>query len=217
MTRALAALLLVAGIARAQVPEPLAAVIANVPACDPARATCIGLRLHVPVTDAGPIAKPAWVERQLASANQHFAALDVGFQLVGVEALPASVERVEDAAERHALGRRIRGRVVDVFVTAQLDDVDGKGDTVYGVTWPAAGRKFVILSTLAWERTLAHELGHVFGLPHSTYAVSIMNKTPREEPPVEERTFHADELAKMQRRLRTLVRGRVLENLASSR
>jgi hypothetical protein len=50
--------------------------------------------------------------------------------------------------------------------------------------------------------------------PHSTYAISIMNKTPREEPPQEDRTFAEQEIAAMRRRLRTLVRTKVIVPLA---
>jgi len=213
--RAFAAVVLVAGVARAQAPE-LSAVIATAPVCDPARATCIGLRLHVPVTDAGPIAQAEWIDRQLGAANKHFEPLDIAFQIVGVEPLPASAERVEDKQERRSFGPLIKGRVIDVFVTGHLDDIDKPGAMAYGVTWWTTGdRKFIILSTQAFKRTLAHELGHVFGLPHSKYAISIMNKTPREVPPVEERTFHEHELVKMKPRLRQLLRDKTLQNLAS--
>lgn len=218
MKRALLVLVVVvAGRARAQPPE-LSAVIATAPACDTARATCIGLRLHVPITDAGPIAQAEWVERQVASANKHFEPLDLAFQIVGVEPLPASAERVEDKVERRSFGPLIKGRVIDVFVTGHLDDIDKPGAMAYGVTWWTTGdRKFVILSTQAWERTLTHELGHVFGLPHSKYAISIMNKTEREKPPVEERTFHDDELAKMKPRVRQLLKNKTLQNLATKK
>lgn len=216
MKRALV-FLLVAGQARAQPPE-LAAVIATAPACDAARTTCIGLRVHVPVTDAGPIAKPEWIERQVASANEHFAPLDTGFQIVGVEPLPASAERVEDRAERTSFGPLTKGRVIDVFITGHLDDIDTPGAMAFGVTWWVTGdKKLVIVSTQAWERTLTHELGHVFGLPHSKYPISIMNKTKREQPPIEERTFHAKELAKMKLRMRALIKNKTLQNLAAKK
>ena len=214
MKRVVFAILLGTGVAGGQAPAELSALIATAPPCDEARATCIGLRLHVAVTDDGPIARGDWIDAQLAEANRHFAPLDVGFQIVGVEPLPASAARVEDRVERTAFGRRTTGKVIDVFVTGHLDDIDKPGAMAYGVTWwVTKQRKLIILSTQAWERTLAHELGHVFGLPHSTYPISLMNKTPRKEPPVEERTFHPDELAKMKPRLRALLRSRTLKNL----
>jgi hypothetical protein len=204
---------LVATAARAQPPE-LSAVIASAPRCDPARKTCIGLRFHVPVTDTGPIATAGWVDRQLANANHHFAKLDVAFQIVGVAPLPAEAEYIADRDERAALGALIEGRVIDVFITGSLADIDHPGNMIYGVTWWTTGdRKFVIVSTAGYERTLAHELGHVFGLPHSKYAISIMNKTQRKTPAFEDRTFHKKEFAIMKERVRQLLKDKTLENL----
>lgn len=160
----------------------------------------------------GPLATAAWIAAQLAQANHHFAAIDVGFQIAGIAPLPAAAAHVADRAARDALGARIAGPVIDVFVTGQLDDVDTPGVTIRGVAWRRGARKFVILSTDAWDRVLAHELGHVFGLPHSTYAISIMNKTPRlarRRPSA----FAEPELAAMRPRAAAFVRARVLANL----
>lgn len=167
----------------------------------------IGLRLHVP---DGAITDPAWIDRQLAMANQHFALIDVTFEIIGTEPLPESALRVETRGERTAFGARMKGRVIDVFVTSQLDDVDVAGEERFGVAWKVGAKKLVVLSTKAPDRVLAHELGHVFGLPHSDYEISIMNKTKREAPPIEERTFHPDEVVKMKRTLRALLKSKTL-------
>src|SRR5436190_3185106 len=84
--------LVVGGVAHAQ--PALDALIDGAPACE--RATCIGLRLHVPIVDAAPIATAEWLGTQLAQANVHFETLGVGFEWVGVAPLPASAARVED-------------------------------------------------------------------------------------------------------------------------
>jgi len=167
------------------------------------------------VADGAPVADEAWIARQLEFANKQFAALDVEWQIVGSDELPESAARVEDAAERDSFGRLVKGKVVHVFVTGQLDDIDTPGAVAYGVTWRRGDTKYVILSTQAWERTLAHELGHVFGLPHSTYPISIMNKTPRTEPPPEERRFADEELAQMKQRLAQIVKARVLVDVGA--
>jgi len=204
---------LVAGIARADEASDLAAITQAAAGCDPARAHCFGIRLHVATGEAGVTANPAWVATQLAAANHQFLPLDVGFQLVGIDA--RSSPHVHSRKERDALGKLVGGTVIDVFITDQLDDVDPEGVTVYGVTWRKGDRKFIIVSTKAWERTLAHELGHFFGLPHSTYAVSIMNKTPRDEPPMEQRRFADEEIAQLKLGLRRLLRGKVLVDVTA--
>ena len=184
------------------------------PTCDAARPSCIGLALHIAVGDSGPVATADWITAQLAGANRHFGAIDAGYQIVSVDALPASATRVENRKERDSLGAQVKGTVIHVFVTGQLDDIDIAGQVAYGVTWRRGNTKFIIISTQAWERTLAHELGHVFGLPHSTYAISIMNKTDRTEPPIEKRTFADEELKVMRPRLEAMLRDKVLANLA---
>jgi hypothetical protein len=192
----------------------LAALVKAAPPCEAARAHCVGIKLHVAIVDQAPVASADWVAAQVAAANRHFAAIDAGFQVLAAEALPESAARIEDAPERTRLARLVAGTVIDVFVTAQLDDIDKQGGVIRGVAWPAGGRKLVILSTIAPERVLAHELGHVFGLPHSAYAISIMNKTERKEPPIEQRTFHEHELAVMRGQLARMLREKVIADVA---
>ena len=85
----------------------------------------------------------------------------------------------------------------------QLDDVDIIGNLLYGVHWRKRGdrsQRWIILSARDESgATLAHEMGHFFGLPHSTYDVSIMNKAPRPSPPWTERVFADPEQARMRR------------------
>jgi hypothetical protein len=206
--------------ARGGADHELAALTAALPACEAARAHCIGVQLHVPVAaDRGDavIAHADWLAVQVAEANRHFAPIDVGFQVVGADALPPAAGRVATPADRDAVAEgRLTGKVIHVFLTGQLDDVDQPGEVIRGVTWHLRGgdRKYVILSTAAPERVLAHELGHVFGLPHSEYAISIMNKRPRTEPPIAQRTFAEAELAAMRPVLRRLLRDQVIADLA---
>lgn len=207
------ALLLVALLAGTAQAGELDAIKSAAPACDKARTQCFAIQLYVAGNANGLVAGPEWIATQLASANRHFAPLDVGFQLAGVESLPESAMHLETRADRNALAfGRLGGRVIHVFIVGQLDDVDVEGRVAYGVAWrlPKDTRKFLIVSAQALERTLAHELGHFFGLPHSTYAVSIMNKTERKEPPVDQRTFADEEIAAMRRGLERLVRSRVI-------
>ncbi|HEY5951581.1 MAG TPA: hypothetical protein VIV40_39075 [Kofleriaceae bacterium] len=192
--------------------DDASAIVSAAPSCAADR-TCLPIQLHVAGDDHGFVAAADWVAMELAAANRHFAPLGVGFQLVGVDALPASAIHVETRADRDAVAKgRLGGKRIHVFVVGQLDDIASDGETAYGVNWrrPHDKRQYLIVSVQALERTLAHELGHFFGLPHSSFAVSIMNKTERAEPPLEQRTFASEEIVAMRPVLERLLRGNVI-------
>lgn len=209
-----------ARVARADVADvaaEVAAVTAALPACDAARAHCFGVRLHITAGDDGLIASPEFLATQLAGANRQFAPLDVGFQLAGVDTLPATASHIATREDRDDLAAGHRGGgVIHVFIVAALDDIDHADQIIRGVTWHTRDddRKYIIVSTVAPDRVLAHELGHLFGLPHSRYAVSIMNKRDRKVPPPEQRRFADEEIAAMRPGLQRLVRARVIEEVA---
>jgi hypothetical protein len=200
------------GTARAGV--DLQAVTQAAPTCDSSRAHCFGIQLHV-AADGDLVAPPDWIATQIAEANRLFAVIDVGFKLVGVDTLPASAFHIADKADRDELaGHRAGGTVVDVFVVGQLDNIDEVGAIIYGVTWRIKdGRKYILVSNAAMPRTLAHELGHFFGLPHSTYKISIMNKKKRDDPPPEQRTFAPQEVTAMRDNLRQMLRDKIVANV----
>ncbi len=205
---------LLAGTSRAPA-DPLGDLASAAPRCDAARARCVELRLHIVVTDDTPVAPPELFAAQLAAANTHFAATDIAFLLAGVDALPASARDIVTRRDRNALGAgkdRLGGGVIHIFLVGSLEDVDVPGEARNGVAWRKSGdpRKYVILSSGARPLTLAHELGHVFGLPHSTYPISIMNKTPRAEPPMEQRTFAPEELPVIRKTAARLARSKVI-------
>jgi hypothetical protein len=158
---------------------------------DPCSAkTCFELALHV-VPDS---VDDAWLEQLRATANQHFAAVDAGFDYASRDDLPASASHVVTRADRDAFAKQVTDSKIHVFVIGKLENVDDTAP-VHGVTWRAHGKKFIIIGADSIDRVLAHELGHVFGLPHSTYKISIMNKTKRDDPPMDQRRFSDEELA----------------------
>ena len=214
MLRSLVVVVALAGAAHADV--DLQAVVKAAPACDASRAHCFGIRLHVAADDKALVAGVDWIAEQLATANQQFAAIDVGFRLAGIDALPAAAFHIANRADRDELAsHRAGGTLIDVFVIGRLDDIDEPGAIAYGVTWHIKdGRKYILVSNAAMPRTLAHELGHFFGLPHSTYAISIMNKKKRTDPPPEQRTFAPEEFAAMRKTLKRLLADKIVADQA---
>ncbi len=200
--------------ARADVATDLAAITKAAPSCDRTRAHCFGIQLHVTANEQGLVVTGVWIVEQLAQAQRLFAGLDVDVQLVGSDVLPAATEDLVTRRDRDKLADgRLGGRVIHVFLVGQLDDVDVKGAIAYGVTWRRADRKFIIVSNQARPRTLAHELGHFFGLPHSTYPISIMNKTSRTDPPPDQRRFADEEIAAMRPTLKRLIGDKIIAHI----
>lgn len=187
----------------------LQAFVAGTPACPTRAQRCFGIVVHVVVEDGAPVQTPRWFADQLAAANGLFATIGVGFEATAVRQEPAAFAELATRIERDSLGRGAHDpHVVHVWVVRRLGDVDIAGEEIRGVHWRDRAeptRRFVILSSIAGSRTLAHELGHFFGLPHSSFPVSIMNKTPREEPPWAERGFHPREYATMRTRTGAMI------------
>jgi hypothetical protein len=208
--------LLVAATARAAPHDEMVAAERAVPKCDRARAHCFGIQLHIAADEHGLVVPTEWIVAQLAAANHHFTPLDVGYQVVGVDSLPPSAFHIETRHDRDELAvERLGGKLIHVFVVGRLEDVDQDGKFIYGVTWHQRkdDRKYIIVSNAALPRTLAHELGHFFGLPHSSYAISIMNKSDRKDPPPDQRTFADEEISAMRPTLKRLLRDKVIADL----
>lgn len=137
----------------------------------------------------------SWINAHLHQANLLFAPVGVCFIAQEAGHLSDSDGIMKTRSQRTALGhgKRLKRGRIDLFIVNRLDDVDRKGEEIRGVHWrdPQARerRRWIILSRIARPKVLAHELGHYFGLPHSRYAQSIMNKRPRSHPPMSQRGF----------------------------
>lgn len=181
----------------------LGAYIQGTPRCDPARAHCFGIHLHLVATADGPVQTVEWVREQVEQADRHFSLIDTNLEVIAVDTVPASELEIDTRDERDALGHdRFTRGVVHVFVVGRLADVDVEGQEIRGVHWRERAdrtRRWVILSKIAGSLVLSHELGHFFGLPHSTHDISLMNKTVRLTPLVTELTFAEPEVLRMRK------------------
>lgn len=143
----------------------------------------VRVTLHVATIDGKPVAGEPWLTTQLARANEILAGTDVQVEEGGRAQLGEGEADIMTVAERHALGSRAdRDGTVHVFVVRKLADKDKKGAFINGVHWRYRGgskryrgRRYIILSASAHADTLAHELGHFFGLPHVKTPDNLMS------------------------------------------
>jgi hypothetical protein len=195
--------------------DPLGAFVVETAPCPEDVRYRFGLALHVITSESGePTRDARWLDVQLSEARRHFASIHTAFEIDRVDRLDRRFAHVASREDRDAIGRGTFSRgVIHVFLVERLDDVDVAGEVIRGLHWRQRSnidKRWVILSRIAPDMVLAHELGHFFGLPHSTYAVSIMNKRRREQPPRAERTFAVPEIVTMRRERNAMVRERML-------
>jgi Metallo-peptidase family M12 len=147
-----------------------------------AAAIPVELTVHVAVgTDGAPVATAAWVADEVEAAGERLGPTGAAFTAAAGDAtvLPAAITSV---AQRDDLVALVPDDgTVHVFVVARIADKDKAGGEIGGVTWRYHGRRYILISaTGARVDTLAHELGHFFGLPHTTAADNLM--TPQRAP-----------------------------------
>lgn len=128
-----------------------------------------------------------FLANQVARANEAFAPIGVAFVDRGHTPLAAEHALLETRADRDRLLAYAKPGAVHCMVVARLMDVDELGRERRGVHWYAKGTSrphIVILSTLAGDYVLAHELGHYFGNPkHSELPGNLMSYLPGVVPP----------------------------------
>ena len=211
-------LALLAGPPSESAPRPAASSVleafdAAQPGCGEAK-YCVGIHLHVVTRDGTWAQSPEWLATQLVEANRHFAKIHTAFRVVAADEVGPEWGHVATREQRDDLGReRFSRGVIHLFVIERLDDVDAPGEQIRGLHWRQRSntdKRWVLLSKIAPPMVLAHEFGHFFGLPHSTYAASIMNKKPREFPPREQRGFVSQEVVIMRGRRNEMLADRTL-------
>jgi hypothetical protein len=159
-------------------------------------ALAVVIAVHVA---AGAGADAAWIDREVATARER-----LGADVTRVDGAPAGVpDAIATTDDRDALAALADDDgTVHVFVVARVADKDKDGAVIGGVTWPHAGRRYVIVSREDGRvDTLAHELGHFFGLAHTSDPHDLM--TPLREPGG---TLTRAQLATVRRRIAAFTR-----------
>jgi hypothetical protein len=197
-------------------PRRLAALLLLMAAAQPALAqpradaapapVVLPLVVHVVQRDGASIAPPGFIAQRVARANVIFAPYGVAFEVVKEVPLPAAHAVLTERSDRDALAAYVGREVIDWFVVEVLYDVDEPGRLRRGVHWHArtrAGAHFVVLSLLAGEDVLAHELGHYLGNPsHSETPGNLMSYQHTEVTPF----LDEAQQAKLRRALRGYLR-----------
>jgi hypothetical protein len=163
----------------------------------------IEVRIHLAQDQCQFVQDAKWLKWQIDQSNQLFGKIGICFKMKTILVLGKEWIEMKDQKMRTALGQnRLKSGLIDVFVVGRLADIDIKGEEIRGVHWrnpkDRQKQRWIILSKIAKDFVLAHELGHYFDLPHSTYETSIMNKTPRDYP-IAKRGFVEDEYQIMQK------------------
>ena len=132
-----------------------------------------------PGADGQDVRGHDWVYEAIDLAERIYAPLGVHVRVAQFRALDASLARVGDPKERDAFAPLVTAGTIDVFIVPSLRDAEVQTLYRMGVTWDSRttpSRRYIILSAEAKRSSLAHELGHYFGIqPHSTVKNNLMS------------------------------------------
>jgi hypothetical protein len=152
----------------------------------------VSLVVHLAGGSEGYPALLTYLEAAVLRANELFEKVGVRFSVQEkIEGEP-KCEVVQSGAERDALAiyAPADGRI-HVFLIPRLMDLETPTKDIAGRHWryqgkdrSLRGRRFVMVAPgSARTDTLAHELGHFFGLPHHPRFDNLMKQLPRDEKP----------------------------------
>jgi len=153
-------------------------------------ASPVQVAIHIATADGEAVSNAEWIDERLKQANKLFAKTTAQFRRVSLTTgqLGGDVSGdIMTVRQRHSLATKAPtdGRI-HIFIVDKLADKDRKGGFISGVHWRYAGgkrkwrgRRYIILSRWSAIDTLAHELGHFFGLPHTKRKNTLMTSPGR--------------------------------------
>jgi hypothetical protein len=146
------------------------------------------LPMTIAVAEVGgtKVRDEAWLDAQMIEALRIFEPLGVPLRKVAARSLPEANAKLETRADRDALVGLLEPKRINVMIVESLRDVDDPKLMRMGVHWrhrKTPARHYVIVAASARPSVLAHELGHFFGLPHSSVTDNLMSYDRTGAPP----------------------------------
>jgi hypothetical protein len=138
----------------------------------------IPLARLVAASGSGSAVDAAFLAEQLATANELFADAGVTFDAADPVSIDQRFAELETRADRDSLGDSVVAHEVSIFFVTSLRDVDDPKNYRMGVTWRRLSdltNKYIVVSSSARPTTMAHELGHYFGLDHTFVKNNLMS------------------------------------------
>ena len=164
------------GVPRARSALPLAIAVALLTSARARADETYGLSIAIAEEERAAVQSEAWLNEQIANAERLFGPIGVHVRWTLVKPLAQPHARLETRKDRDVLADQLEPGAINVFVVAQLRDVDDPSLYRMGVCWRRGdGKPYVIVAATARPTVLAHELGHFFGNPHSTVPNNIMS------------------------------------------
>ncbi|HOX43833.1 MAG TPA: hypothetical protein PK668_09545 [Myxococcota bacterium] len=160
------------------------------PAAPPEHA--IPLCVHLAGPEDGHPPLRAFLEAAVPRAQELLGPAGARFEVRGTRAGEPAERAVQNAAERDALAAHAgEAGCVHVFLLPRLGDLERKDLDIAGRHWRyqgkdrrLRGRRYVLVAPAsARVDTLAHELGHYFGLGHRAERQNLMKQLPRDPAP----------------------------------